>query len=173
VRIGLPVAILLASTVACSNGNASPPAAGTKAPAASAATGTTTGNACDHKWIQQADVDGILSDPVTSMGPLQGDPQTCLFKTANFASIRIATRPGLGKTTLDAWSSGRMGLSATPLSGIGDQAVWQDTLKEINATKGDLLCDVGIDGPPGSTKLSTADLQKRLGGLCTKIFAAQ
>lgn len=173
-RAALPVMLLIGS-MACSNGSSTPPAEGAKAPTGSgaAAARTSSGNACDRKWITQADVDGILSEPVATMGPLEGDPQSCLFKTATFSTLTVATRPGVGKATLDIWLGGRMGAPVTPVAGVGDQAVWQDTMKELIATKADLLCDISVTGGPGSSKLSTPDLQKRLGGLCTKIFSAQ
>ena len=99
-----------------------------------------------------------------------GDPQSCAFETAGFASVTISLRPGLGNATVDTWSSGRMPASATPLSGVGDGAVWAADLEEVIATKNNLLCDIGVTGPPGAA-LPDKVVQKRLGDLCTKIFA--
>jgi hypothetical protein len=163
-------------TSACANSGSAPPAGRSQATATAAASAggsAPSGNACDRKWITQADVDGILSDPISSVTPLSGDAQSCVFNTARFVTLTVTTRPGLGKTTVDTWASGKMPVSATSLSGVGDQAVWQDTLREVIAEKNNLLCDIAISGPPGASKLATADLQKRLGGLCNKILAAQ
>jgi hypothetical protein len=173
-RFGCAIAILV--TAACANNGSAPPAGGSPVPATAAASAggsASSGNACDRKWITQADVEGILSDPISSVTPLAGDAQSCVFNTATFVTLTVSTRPGLGKTTVDTWASGKMPVSATPISGVGDQAVWQDTLREIIAQKNNLLCDIGISGPPGASKLATPELQKRMGGLCNKIFAAQ
>lgn len=60
-------------------------------------------------------------------------------------------------------------MSSAPIGGIGDRAVWQDTLQELIATKHNVLCDIGSQG----TKGAKADLRKKLGQLCDKIWAAQ
>jgi hypothetical protein len=55
----------------------------------------------------------------------------------------------------------------TPLAGVGDTAVWDPTLKEVDATKNNVLCEIGAMGP--ATKNATSD---KVGALCNKIFAA-
>jgi hypothetical protein len=62
-------------------------------------------------------------------------------------TLTISLRPGLGRTTVDTWAAGKMPVSVTNVSGVGERAVWQSTLKEINAEKNDLLCDIGVVGP--------------------------
>jgi hypothetical protein len=54
------------------------------------------------------------------------------------------------------------------VSGVGERAVWQSTLKEINAEKNNLLCDIGVVGPGHSAGATP----EKLGALCNKIFAA-
>lgn len=128
-----------------------------------------TASACDRKLVSQADMAGVLSEPITSVAPLPGDAQSCVFRTASATSVTVSVRPGLGRATVDAWASGKTPLSASPLAGVGDQAVWQQTLHEVIAKKGDLLCDIGVAGPPSATAGATA---AKVGALCAKIFAA-
>ena len=54
------------------------------------------------------------------------------------------------------------------VSGVGERAVWQSTLKEINAEKNNVLCDIGVVGPGHSAGATP----EKLGALCNKIFAA-
>ena len=165
------IAIGSALSVGCRKAGAS--SAGTAQGATSTrAAAAPTGNACDRRLVSKDDVTGILRDPIVTMKSLaaDGDPQSCAFETAGFASVTISLRPGLGNATVDTWSSGRMPASATPLSGVGDGAVWAADLKEVIATKNNLLCDIGVTGPPGAS-LPDEVVEKRLGDLCTKIFA--
>jgi hypothetical protein len=126
-------------------------------------------NACDRKLVTQADMAGILGEPVTSMATLPGDPQTCVFQTASSTSVTVSLRPGIGRMTVDTWAAGKMPISATPLAGVGERAVWQSTLHEVIAEKGNVLCDIGVAGPPAATAAATP---ARVGALCAKIFAA-
>lgn len=137
------------------------------------------GNACDRKLLTLTDVDGILDTPVTGTKPLHGDPQTCYFITANDsqggAELKVTLRPGLGKATLDSFTSGKMNTFATwkPLPGVGEQAIWMPDLHEVQARKGDLLCDIGV--PMFMSRAlrdaGEAAQQETLGGLCNKLFA--
>lgn len=164
--LGALALILFASLAACSKpkaaGGASLVAQGAAPVAAAPA-----GNACDRKLITQADVAGLMSEPIASVGPLQGDPQSCQFKTTGFSSISVALRPGVGNGTVDIWLSGGMGSPAASLAGVGDRAAWSSQLKEVNATKNNLLCDIGATGP--ATRPAT---QEKIGALCNKIFSA-
>ncbi len=65
-----------------------------------------------------------------------------------------------------------MPLSATPLAGVGDQAVWQATLHELIAQKNDLLCDIEVRGAQGDIAATADALPLLLGALCNKAFAA-
>lgn len=129
------------------------------------------GNACDRGLVTKDDVAGILREPIVRVHSLatDGDAQSCAFETAGFASVTISLRPGLGNTTVATWASGRMPTPAETLSGVGDRAVWSADLKEVIATKNDLLCDIGVSGPPGGSVASEV-VKKRLGELCNKIF---
>ena len=147
---------------------------------ASGAIAAAQGNVCDRKLLTLADVGGILDQPVTGTKPLQGDPQTCYFISANNdqggPELRVTLRPGHGKTTLDSFTSGKMNAYATwkPLAGVGDEAVWLPDLHEIDARKGNTLCVVGA--PMFMNKVlhdaGEAAQQQRLGALCNNVFSA-
>ncbi len=159
----LPLALvaMLAAT-ACSKpaGNA---AAGASAQATPAA--TPVGNACDRKLVTQADVAPLFDEAISGEKAL--DPQTCEFETTGFSSVHISLRPGLGDVSIAQIKSGATNQTVTPLAGVGERAVWDPTLKEVDATKNNLLCEIGAIGP--ATKGFTAD---KVGALCNKIFAA-
>jgi hypothetical protein len=131
------------------------------------------GNPCERNLVTAADLAGILSEPITGTKPLQGDAQTCYFITASDdhggPQIRVTVRDRLGKTTIASWKSGKMGTDATPLAGVGDEALWVDALKEVNATKNDTLCNVALAG--SAVIGHYTDLQTKLGAICNKIFA--
>ncbi len=127
-------------------------------------------NACDRKLLTPADVAGILTDSVTGTKVIPGDAQSCEFVTSSFPGITVSVRPGLGRETVQAWSSGKMPLSSTPLSGVGEAAVWQPDLHEVIAQKNNLLCDIAARGLARDLAVSMAAAQKRLGALCNKIF---
>ncbi len=135
---------------------------------AATAANTLAGNACDRKLVTSADAAGILGEPVASEKTLPGDAQSCVFTTADFTTLTIALRPGLGRATVDTWAAGKMPMPVTTVPGVGERAVWQSTLKEINAEKNNLLCDIGVVGPGDSAGATP----EKLGALCNKIFAA-
>jgi hypothetical protein len=165
-RSVIPALIALLALSACSKPTTG---AGPAAPSGSAvAAAAPAGAACDRKLVTAADAARILGEPVASEKTLQGDPQSCVFETATFASMTIALRPGLGRVTVDAWASGKMPVPATQVAGVGERAAWQPTLKEINAEKNDLLCDIGVVGA-GPRAGATPEA---LGALCNRIFAA-
>lgn len=123
---------------------------------------------CDRGIVTAADLAGLIAGPVTSK-TLEGDPQSCQLSGSAFASLTISVRPGLGDVTVRTWAENRMPAAARPVPGVGDRAVWQDTLHELIATKNNMLCDIGASGANGSS----AEIQQRLGALCQKVFAAQ
>ena len=61
---------------------------------------------------------------------------------------------------------------ATPLSGVGDSAVWVDDLHEVDAQKNNALCVVTANGAGRDFAIGKSEIQKKLSGLCNKIFAA-
>jgi len=127
---------------------------------------------CDRHILKPEDVGGILNAPVTGTEPLPGDAQSCEFTTAAFPAIIVSVRPGVGRTTVDAWATGKMPLQTTPLAGVGDAAVWQDTLHEIIAQKDAILCDIQVRGGGSDLALNDKVLPMAVGALCNKIFAA-
>jgi len=141
-------------------------------------TAATGQSACDRKLLTADDVGGILSDPVVGTKDLKGDPQTCYFLTKTSESaggpeLMITLRPGLGRATIETYTSGRMKeyATSTPLPGVGDGAVWLPDLHEVDAQKNDVLCIVQPHGLRKELARGPVEvLQKRLGGLCTTIF---
>ena len=133
-----------------------------------AGAGTPAGNACDRKVVTSGDAAEILGQPVTSEKALPGDAQSCVFTTADFTTLTISVRPGLGEPWISG--SGKMPMPVTDVSGVGERAVWQSTLKEIvqPAEKNNLLCDIGVVSPSHSAGATP----EKLGALCNKIFAA-
>ena len=103
---------------------------------------------------------------------MAGDGQTCQFLTAGFSAITVSMRPNVGHATVDAWGSGRMPFQASWLAGVGDQAVWQDTLHEVIAQKNNLLCDIEVRGGIGDIAAPLQGLPQVLGALCNKLFLA-
>ncbi len=158
--------ILLLVLGACSKPVSNPGAPASQG-VANAAASTAAGNACDRKLVTSADAAEILGEPVASEKALPGDAQSCAFTTADFTTLTISLRPGLGRVTVDTWAAGKMPVSVTNVSGVGERAVWQSTLKEINAEKNNLLCDIAVG--PGHSAGATPE---KLGALCNKIFAA-
>jgi hypothetical protein len=160
------VVVLLVTLAGCSK----PASGGSSQAAAPSASGVTVasaaapvGNACDRKLLTPADLSGVLTGTVT-MGPLPGDPQSCLF-TAGYEKVTVSVRPGQGDMTLQTVLSGGENVDAKPLAGVGDKAAWTPILHEVNATKNNLLCDIQ------ASTVSTAT-QESIGALCNKIFAA-
>ena len=153
-------------------GACSKPASNTGASAASQgatnAASMPAGNACDRKLVTTADAAEILGGPVASEKAVPGDAQSCVFTTADFTALTISLRPGLGRATVETWAAGKMPMPVTNVSGVGERAVWQSTLKEINAEKNNVLCDIGVVGPGHSAGATP----EKLGALCNKIFAA-
>ena len=166
---------LLAAGLSCSllTSCSSNTGASTTGHAAAVASGmSTTNSACDRHILKLEDVAGILSAPITGTKPLPGDAQSCEFSTASFPAITVSVRPGLGRTTVEAWATGKMPLTTSPLSGVGDAAVWQDSLHEVIAQKNALLCDIQVRGGGSDLAVNSNALPAALGALCNKIFAA-
>jgi hypothetical protein len=134
------------------------------------ATLAVTPSLCDRHILKIEDLGGILSAPITETQPLPGDAQSCEFITAAFPAIIVSVRPGLGRTTVDAWATGIMPLQSAPLPGVGDGAVWLDTLHEVVAQKNALLCDIQVRGGGSDLLLNSKALPGAVGALCNKIF---
>jgi hypothetical protein len=157
-------------TVLLGCSNASEPAAGDSTHAAAGAKKDAA--RCGTQPITLNDVTGILTAPITGTKHVSGDSQSCEYSTGSFPAITISVRPGLGQSTVDAWIAGRMPLKASPISGVGDAAVWQASLHEVIAQKRNILCDIQVRGAAGDIALPIAALPGALGALCNRIFAA-
>jgi len=112
--------------------------------------------------LSQADVQPLLTGPITSVKPAPSDPDSCVFSTAGFSSISVTVRSSGGKDTLQSWHKGPV----TPVPGVGDDAVWEPGIQEIVASKGDTLCTVTAMGPEVAPASATTE-----GALCNKVFA--
>src|SRR5580698_3762812 len=167
-RLALPCALALLG--ACSKSEA-PGRTGASAQEASGTTAVAA-SVCNRHLLEIEDVAGILSTPIIGTQSLPGDAQSCEFATASFPAIIISVRPGLGRTTVDAWTTGKMPLHGDPLPGVGDGAVWLDTLQEVVAQKNALLCDIQVRGGGSDLALNSKALPNAVGALCNKIFAA-
>jgi hypothetical protein len=167
---GIVAVCVLGVLTGCSK-RPGPANAGTVAKGAGGTLAVAT-SACDRDILKPEDVAGILSAPITGTKPLPGDAQSCEFTTAAFPAIIVSVRPGLGRTTVDAWATGKMPLQTSPLAGVGDAAVWQETLHEIIAQKDAILCDIQVRGGGGDLALNAQALPIAVGALCNKIFAA-
>jgi hypothetical protein len=169
----LSTVLALTALTACTKHDASASSSAAASAPAGASASASSGNACDAKLITQQDVSDIFSVPITGEEPIPGDAQTCEFK-AGGSSIQISVRPGLGHESVQEWVDGKVAVEASPLAGVGDRAMWQPQMHEVMAGKNNLLCDISAMGLGGVLKdPSPAVMQKKIGALCNKIFAAQ
>ncbi len=127
---------------------------------------------CESLVLKVADVGELLRAPISHATTLAGDGQSCVFLTTGFSAVTVSVRPGLGRASLEAWVGGKMSLTVRPLAGVGDAAVWQDTLNEVIAQKNDLLCDIQVRGDSDEIAAAADALPRKLGALCNRIFAA-
>jgi hypothetical protein len=82
-----------------------------------------------------------------------------------FAIAAVACAPSSTATSTSQAPGQQTGTASTrPVS-----RAWQSTLHELIATKHNALCDIGSQG----TKGTDADLQKKFGQLCDKMWASQ
>ena len=127
---------------------------------------------CDSNSPKRDELTGLLNAPITQAVPVPGDLHSCAYLTEGFPSITVSVRPGLGKSTLDAWEHGKMPFEAAPLAGVGEAALWQPGLRELIARRGDLLCDIQVRAGGNDLALDPKALSAAAGALCNKIFAA-
>ena len=166
----IAVVFALAFAAACSkHGSAKSAIGGARTPGATAS----LGSACKRKLLTVGDVTGILHAPSTAE-EIPGDHgSTCSFTTADFASVSVTLRPGMGKTSLAMWKGGKMPVRGVAEPGVGDEAIWVDGLHEVLARKNDLLCDIQVSGlDRNRAGSSLADQRRAVGALCNRIFAA-
>lgn len=150
------------------------------APAANAhaiAGGNIVDPACD-KDVSPADVADILTAPVVRR-PGFG-PQSCTYRVPEIASVTITLSKGdEGKAAWDAASNPGNAWTDAPLGGVGESALQGRGGTVVYARKGDLVCNVGVtgtdnvDGMKVVTKARGEELARKLGALCSKVFAAR
>jgi hypothetical protein len=158
---------IIAAATACSKG-------ASQAAARSSSSSTTPAqapkvNPCDGQLVTRAEAADIVGAPISEVKPIPGDPQSCEFKATGYPSLTVTLRPGLGNVTVQTWLDGKMNVSATPLPGVGERAAWVATLREVVATKNNLLCDIAAAATGGPVDAA----QKKVAALCNKIFAAE
>jgi len=158
--------ILLASALTAVTG-----CSNSSLPGASAGPSPAAEPSCEQV-LKIEDVAGLLNAPITATRRVSGDAQSCEYLTAGFAAVMVSVRPGLGQSTVEAWAGGKMPLKVRPLDGIGDAAVWQETLHELISQKNRLLCDIQVRGYADDIAPGMQTLPDTLGALCNKIFAA-
>jgi hypothetical protein len=171
-------AILFALTItsmACSSRDpsSSDSSSGTAKSTASSGAAANLGSACKRKLLNADDVAGVLRAPSTVEETPGDNGSTCRFTTADFASLSVTLRPGVGKSSLAIWKSGKMPVSGVAEEGVGDEAVWVEQLHEVVARRNDLLCDIQISGlDRNRAGASLADQRRGAGALCNKIFTS-
>ncbi|HWG09937.1 MAG TPA: hypothetical protein VN693_00350 [Rhodanobacteraceae bacterium] len=172
--------VALCALGACSQ-SAVPSQTGTTMSAASAAAPTSdsgnkaSGNPCDV--ITAADVAGILVTPATRKdGP---NPGACMYETATKGQVTINVAQGDSANFW--WSLATTSQGANiPLAGVGDKALYNAFAggRPLIVRKSDMTCFVDVVGYDNSNAMDsiTRDrgetLARKLGALCTKIFAA-
>jgi hypothetical protein len=130
------------------------------------------GSACKRKLLTADDVAGVLHAPSTVEEVPGDNDSTCRFTTADYGSVSVTLRPGMGKTSLTIWKSGKMPVTGVAEQGVGDEAVWVEGLHEVVARKNDLLCDIQVSGlDRNRPRASIADQRRGVGALCNKIFS--
>lgn len=168
-RIATACAVAI-TAAACSSHGSPRSTAGSRASGRAAGT---LGSACKQKLLTADDVTGILHAASTAEEIPGDNGSTCSFTTADYASVSVTLRPGMGKTSLAIWKSGKMPVSGVAEPGVGDEAIWVDGLHEVVARKNDLLCDIQVSGlDRNRAGTSIADQRRGAGALCNKIFAA-
>lgn len=164
------ISLLSVVALACGTGQTPTASGGGRQPAANKSASAPAGSPCERKLVTQTDVAGIMASAVVKMEALEGDHQSCVFSNGLGGTITVMVRPGLGDVSVTAWEKGQMNVPATPMTGVGDRAVWQDIMNEVIATKNNVLCDISVMGPPGT---AAAGAKTRLGNLCNTIFSRQ
>lgn len=178
-KIGM---LIFASCVlaACSQGASTAPASATASPdptstaQTSADTGgkSALGDPCDV--ITATGMAGILTPP-TKRESYPSQPE-CHYATHS-AYVSIIVQP-IGPDNEMAWKVATTYSHVdVPLPGIGDTALRNANGTTLAARKGDMFCRievVGYDSPTDDTvtKDRGETLARKLGALCTKLFAA-
>jgi len=175
-KMGLLLILSLFAAVGCSHSGSDetkPAATAAAAPATAASSPSTAagGNVCTRNILSFDDASGVLGQPVVATKEIPGDPQSCKFSTAGQSGLTVSVRPGHGKSAVGMYAAGKMDEfdKSAPMPGIGDEAFRSLSLQRVIARKGDLLCEI-----TGSGLAAAGDdpVEKKIGDLCNKIFAA-
>jgi hypothetical protein len=170
IRVRVVICCVLCLMAACAKSTAPGSTAG-RAGGAGTPSSTAT-SVCSRLILKAGDFSGILTTPIIRSQPFPGDAQSCEFITASYPEIIVSVRPAVGRTTVDDWATGKMPLESRPLTGIGDSAVWLETLLELVAQKNAVLCDIQVRGGGSDLAVESKALPAALGVLCNKLFAA-
>lgn len=165
-RITVPTVVGVALLAACSKG--SPQSAAGSSSSSTTSAQALKVNACDGQLITRAEAADIVGAPIADIKPTPGDSQSCRFEATGYPSLTVTLRPGVGDGTVSTWLGGKMPVSATALPGVGERAAWVVELREVIATKNNLLCDISAAATGGPVDAA----QKKVAALCNKIFAA-
>lgn len=131
------------------------------------------------KVFVPADVAGIVTAPATVSSDTLLGPGGCKFETAQGAIVTtFVSGDEDAKITWNDASATSDRKYYTPMSGVGDAALWREAGSSawLLVKKGDTVCKVEL-GIPGGAEEGTARargmmLAKKMGALCTKALAA-
>jgi hypothetical protein len=178
----LALSCALCALAACSrgavpgqSGAATTSTASTPAAQTSAETGedSASRNPCDV--ITAADVAGILLTPATRKDL---PPGSCMYETQTHGQVVFNVARGDNGRGLWTMMTGPQG-ATIPLSGVGDQALYNAGGTAFFARNGGEVCFLSVVGYDNSdamdsiTKDRGEALARKLGALCTKLFAAR
>mgnify|MGYP001601872984 CR=1 FL=1 len=175
----ITIACAVAAIAACSKSGRAASAGTNTAESATTSSAVDTGSdegapiECS-KIFAPADVAGILKVPATvSNYPYRTG--SCTFEAANGGgSVRLYS--GTDITNELTWNDVSKSVHRSkfvPLPGVGDEALrLASTGTEVYARKGKLYCAVLlIDAGQSGTPTQGEELSKKMGALCTRIFA--
>lgn len=152
------------------------------APTAAASAHPTAGGnivaaACDRE-ITPADIADLITAAVEKRYA-STNAQSCSYHASAGATVTISLATGDdAKFAWDIASNPANG-QREPIAGIGDSALGFRSGTDVVARKGGLVCSVDItgtdnvDGMQVVTKARGLELAKKLGALCSKVFAAR
>jgi hypothetical protein len=134
--------------------------------------GKALGNPCDV--ITATDVAGIFTTPAARRIDDVGKDK-CIFDTDSGAKLSIVTSKDDDRKS--GWDLYRKMMK--PLAGLGDEALQDPAGATVFVAKGDIDCMIELEGIGDSSAEATIApdrgeaLARKLGALCTKLFAAR
>ncbi len=125
--------------------------------------------------ITAADVASILIAPATRMPGV--DSVSCMYQTHTHATVRIGV--ARGDDEKGAWMlATTYNATKTPLTGVGDEALYNPDGTTLIAREGDTSCRVDVVGYDNATAMDDittdrgAALARKLGALCKTLLAS-